>query len=82
MRDKRDVVFVQCDGAQRQKFRRCVDTLTNQVRVGDTDRLVSLHTTSVVFNCPGFGHLSAINTLHNGFQFLFVPAFELRFEGS
>ena len=28
-----------------------------------------------------FGHLRAVDTLHNGLQLLFVPAFELRFEG-
>lgn len=83
MGDKRGVVFVQRDRAQGQKSRRGVDTLTDQVRVRDTDCIVSirLHTASVVISYLRFGHLRAVDALHNGLQLLFVPAFELRFEG-
>lgn len=82
--DKGDVVFVQRDGAQGQKLRGRVDTLTDQVRVRDTHRVVSikLHTASIVIDCLRFGHLRAVDTLHHGLQLLLVPAFELRFEGS
>ena len=83
MGDKRGVVFVQRDRAQGQKSRRGVDTLTDQVRVRDTDCIASirLHTASVVISYLRFGHLRAVDALHNGLQLLFVPAFELRFEG-
>ena len=66
--DKRGVVFVQRDRAQGQEFRRGVDTLTDQVRVRDTDCIVSirLHTASVVISYLRFGHLRAVDALHNG----------------